>query len=704
MTSKYIPDSLGAPTSQYKIHCMPGSILVGDREFLSATDALEHYLSQYEGQGFFSAQPVYKRTVNDLLDPKSPLRMTAERSLQTGVRATDKELTLADQKDSINQSLLNMKKSVSLQAEAKKNYYRRQRARVEEALNKSQELLNKVNAEDLPNRTSVPSDVGSLATDVLVSVDPAEGLVDAASGEGALPSWKSKHVYGYKRPRNRRAKTLGSIQIAHDLMALNADQPPQSFTARPNERMGQRVTFEKQDVISGPSKHDNSLYDDDVSALLGESLNTSRLSRSPDKSLRERSRSVSPSILKHERKLFESGIRDKPIPDYYTDFNTSVNKAPSWVDTMNNSDLSDTDWRKADFTVSKPPPSWVNDIDNSDITSVVSAPKPTKKLEYHDLLRPLPVINTQNSPYNSEANDTLPPPGLTYTDLVGDTSKLNVSNTQKQGRTDSPTLSDKLTNLKAKTDAALQRYHERMQTDTNINSPGKGSNSFTGTKAPRCSSLDTEALIAGIAPPGSSDIMGASPIKAVDNDSTMTARGSPSRTRRDRSRSPDTDIILEGDRPWEKTASYKPPVSMDTQKKKAAGDELTYSGGSQPGSLEALKNMIFKLQQEAVHTDSEDEGSRNKLSERVHKLRAEAASLGIQVPGDKTEVRPGKVPGDIPSLKDYDFQGEPGGQSLEKALVHLDRLKTLVSAQQQQEAGETGATRVTPLCANINNK
>ena len=42
-----------------------------------------------------------------------------------------------------------------------------------------------------------------------------------------------------------------------------------------------------------------------------------------------------------------------------------------------------------------------------------------------------------------------------------------------------------------------------------------------------------------------------------------------------------------------------------------------YSGGSQPGSLEALKNMIFKLQQEASLTDSEDEGSRKKLSERV---------------------------------------------------------------------------------------
>ena len=113
----HLPSTLGAPTSQYKIQCNKSSVLIGDRKFLSATDALEAYLSQYESQGFLSNQPTYKRTVNDLLNPKSALHMTAERSLDTGIRATDKELHLADQKDSINESLLNMKKSVALKAE-----------------------------------------------------------------------------------------------------------------------------------------------------------------------------------------------------------------------------------------------------------------------------------------------------------------------------------------------------------------------------------------------------------------------------------------------------------------------------------------------------------------------------------------------------------------------------------------------------------
>jgi len=45
-------------------------------------------------------------------------------------------------------------------------------------------------------------------------------------------------------------------------------------------------------------------------------------------------------------------------------------------------------------------------------------------------------------------------------------------------------------------------------------------------------------------------------------------------------------------------------------------------------------------------------------------LRAEAVNLGIPVAhGDQKE---GAATGDIPLLKGYDFQGEPGGQSLEK--------------------------------------
>ena len=240
--------------------------------------------------------------------------------------------------------------------------------------------------------------------------------------------------------------------------------------------------------------------------LLGDSPNNSRLSRSPDKKLSVRSRSVSPSILKRERKMFESGLRDKPIPDYYTDFNVTPPKPPTWIDTLNLSDVSDSDWKKRSFTVSKPPPSWVNDIDNSDITSVaLPVLKSAKELKYHDLLRPLPVINTQASSQDSDQNDSLPARGLTYNDLVGDTTKLSASPAKSS-------LTDKLNDLKSKTDQTLRKYHERMEQDLNFDSPSKGSNPYSGDGVPRCSSLDTAALIAGIVPPGKTDISGASPI------------------------------------------------------------------------------------------------------------------------------------------------------------------------------------------------
>ena len=109
-------------------------------------------------------------------------------------------------------------------------------------------------------------------------------------------------------------------------------------------------------------------------------------------------------------------------------------------------------------------------------------------------------------------NETsLPPPGLTYRDLVGDTSNLSLTNTQTKAQKFKPSLSTKLSDLKQKTTAALERYHERMQSSED--SPLRGSHLYSVENPPRCSSLDTEALIAGIAPPGSSDIMGASPIK-----------------------------------------------------------------------------------------------------------------------------------------------------------------------------------------------
>ena len=109
---------------------------------------------------------------------------------------------------------------------------------MDEALNKSHELMRQINSDDYPKTTECPSEVGSLNTEILLSCDPANPASVAA------PNWKSRHVYGYKRPRSRRSKTLSSIQISHDIMGLTSDQPAQSFTAQPTDNnLNNRISF-----------------------------------------------------------------------------------------------------------------------------------------------------------------------------------------------------------------------------------------------------------------------------------------------------------------------------------------------------------------------------------------------------------------------------------------------------------------------------
>ena len=59
----------------------------------------------------------YRQNVSDLLDPKSPLHLTADRSLQTGVRDTQTEVKLANARESINESYDKMKRNMALRAE-----------------------------------------------------------------------------------------------------------------------------------------------------------------------------------------------------------------------------------------------------------------------------------------------------------------------------------------------------------------------------------------------------------------------------------------------------------------------------------------------------------------------------------------------------------------------------------------------------------
>ena len=98
-----------------KIRLQGARIQIGDRDFTSASEALQAYLDQYAG--VVSKPSMYDMNVTDLLDPKSSLRLTADRSLKTGVRDTPTELRLSQTKDKITSNHERMMKSSSLRAE-----------------------------------------------------------------------------------------------------------------------------------------------------------------------------------------------------------------------------------------------------------------------------------------------------------------------------------------------------------------------------------------------------------------------------------------------------------------------------------------------------------------------------------------------------------------------------------------------------------
>ena len=89
-----------------------GRIFVGGKEFNSATSALAAYIDIFKNGNCPSTNkkqvPAYERNVGDLLLPKSCLQLTAERSLDCGVRDTPYEIQLFNQKKKIAKQHTNL--------------------------------------------------------------------------------------------------------------------------------------------------------------------------------------------------------------------------------------------------------------------------------------------------------------------------------------------------------------------------------------------------------------------------------------------------------------------------------------------------------------------------------------------------------------------------------------------------------------------
>ncbi|XP_069137917.1 uncharacterized protein [Argopecten irradians] len=622
----------GLHTSGYRpncrIRCQGSRIHIGEREFISASEALQAYMDQYTG--LKPKGDKYDMNVTDLLDPKSVLHMTAERSLKTGVRATPTELKLAQSKDSINNSYDRMNKSSALRAEA------------EDALNRSGKLLNRIAKDEKEPIVPMASEVGSMSTDVLLSMNPVGGYSKeytaalAAATQAEEPK-KSGHVYSYRTARTRsRSLSRERPSIVSELQTeikkdSNTNRPPSSY--RP--------------PVSGSGR------------------------------LRERSRSVSPSSFRQNDRLFGNS---KSASHKDNTLDLDKHKAPSWIEALDISNPSDTLWSKRDLIAGRPPPSWVQGLEGSDVHSLISGVS-NNQTDINNLLAP-------NMDMSGLGNSTLSnPPGLTFKDLMvtptkGKTVNFDLSSNQGRLPGEKFEIASKLPkevlesgNTKLDSSDALDRYLEGLGCGPKPSTSAIHSDSQY--EPLRCSSLDTTALLNGLAAPTKSDITGASPISRNGK--------SPDRSRRSRSRpqTPDTDLVLDGDRPWEKPlASFKAPVYISEEESGAqAGDGSaeceTLTGRTQPGSLETLKNMLFKLQAEA----SEETSNREKIAHIIAESRKELNASSASLQADE----------DIPALKGYNYQEEPGGQSLEKAMVHLGRLKNLVEDGKKEQRSRSAS-------------
>lgn len=219
--------------------------------------------------------------------------------------------------------------------------------------------------------------------------------------------------------------------------------------------------------------------------------------------------------------------------------------------------------------------------------------------------------------------------------------------------------------------AASSENLRRRSASSSGSSEGSGGGAASHVTT-RCSSLDTVALLTG-------KPLTRSQRQVLNGDAGAAAGDDAAGRGLDLESSSDG---LDGDRPWERMVNtLKAPVPVGRENNHIEPSNTQHShqplenmlsGGRQPGSMEALKNMLFKLQAEETSTQ-DGSGRRGEDLSTSGQNRTEA-SIAV-----------------IPALENYDFKQEPGGHSLEKALVHLNRLKKLVKTTPSTSSSVAGS-------------
>ncbi|KAL8570758.1 hypothetical protein ACOMHN_006908 [Nucella lapillus] len=589
---------------------------------------------------------------------------------------------------------------------------------VEEALNRSAQLLEIIKTDVLVSPRCV-SDVGSLSTDILLSIDPQNPTAVA----GREREGRSRHRYSYHTAvHHPRSLSVGPVMGAAEQRTIH----------RPGRRR------------------------------LVDSLESSALDKLAFLDLNDSVSVVSDSGSVLKRLQTGDGGSLSGLTSGSREMNSrSTDGPPSWIQELippgptsrgQGGDVTDSLFSERDTSGGRRAPSWVNGLEQSDIASSVGTQDLQDAAETLVLVKKLHGADTVRKAFEAaiRADDSVASelsyagPGLNYSDLVSSPAfnknaqlryskpAVKVSRTSSFSSTGSgggalnvrkeadrsrppvtkrrifqdlagvettrpkpsssaaPNLSSSLgaensasSLLRRKVcddSVELQRSLDRYLSQGASEREGVGARRGEPvSEIPRCSSMN---LGRGDPPSVPSNVTGASSITKDSNfssklcldDPTLTpARqcgvgritpGAAERERRGFGEDGSGGDLLDGDRPWESMLpAFKAPVYVedcspgDIASGKGRPETPTLSGGPQPGSMEALKQMLFRLQCE----------------------ESSAASTTTPLPAGAAS-QDGGEPELVQALRDYDFEVEPGGQSLERALVHLGRLKTLVQA------------------------
>ncbi|KAI8793385.1 uncharacterized protein LOC106078520 [Biomphalaria glabrata] len=611
---------------KHRIKCLTDQIKVGSQNFQSATDALTTYLQQFEE---LSINGNLKKLDNFLTSPLLEAYLAEKRP----IKKDSLTLTGAGQKCNHSkaiedvESLLTSKVEKPLKDELSDSEYQSRLAQllqqsssqkqpktglqeeVEAALLRSAKLLEKVGQDNKQSpQTTASSEISNVSTELLLANSSFY-----QSNNLELPENHNKHNYSYhvKKSQPRLLSTNTHAPISYTNLYRSRERKKRSSIG----------------ALLSSLQRSNSL--------------SSALSKQQNKTISEgslRCRSASPAPTRETITLHKSIV-------------------PSWIKEENTSDISDSIWQpKVDGMLNFPSSYSLHSVPSVGLKSQLNADSQTG-IQLTDL-----ATSTVYTP--SLDTSSLGIDGLHHRPITKEPQKHSTPLTYLNNRSttkhllQSKNLSNDLQTEEFLNSVTLPQTAKLKQSLEDLTFSSENYQCHRPVSPSSSdSSLDTLSLLAGRTKPTvSSAINGAS-------------GGGPGVTF-----SPDYESEgLDGDRSWEKVTNYKAPVhieNIETENSALSTNgqmahenfQGTFSGRKQPGSMEALKNMLFKLQ-------AEEKSTRSQHTKAEERCEVESQNL------TDNEVN-------LPALQDYDFSQEPGGHSLEQALIHLNRLKELVKSTQ----------------------